>query len=48
MEKLRALIKKRKYDLLSLSCLILMFFVNVIFAIPALLFIIIDVSKSEL
>jgi hypothetical protein len=47
MEKLKAFIKKRKYDLLSLSCLVMMFFVHVIFALPAIIFLVIGESKSN-
>ena len=40
-------IVKNKYDLLSIGCIILMFSVNVMFAIPAIAFLVIDTSKSE-
>jgi len=47
MNSLRNFIVKRKYDLLSVCSLILMLFVHVLFAIPALLFLVIDVSKPK-
>jgi len=47
MDNLKQFIIKRKYDLLSLSCLILMMLVNVLFAIPAIVFLVIDVSKPS-
>lgn len=48
MSDLRNFIVKRKYDLLSVCSIILMLFVHVLFAIPALLFLVIDISKSKL
>jgi len=47
MSSLRNFIVKRKYDLLSVCSIILMLFVNVLFAIPAIVFLMIDISKSE-
>ena len=47
MNDLRNFIVKRKYDLLSVCSIILMLFVNVLFAIPAITFLVIDVSKSK-
>ena len=47
MNSLRNIIVKRKYDLLSVCSIILMLFVHALFAIPALLFLVIDVSKSK-
>jgi hypothetical protein len=48
MEKLKNFIKKNKYDLLSLGCMFLMFFVNVLFALPAIIFLVIGESKKTL
>jgi len=48
MDNLKNFIIKNKYDLLSLGCIILMFSVSVVFAIPAMWFIFVGVSKSEL
>jgi hypothetical protein len=47
MSDLRNFIVKRKYDLLSICSIILMISVNVFFAIPAILFLVIDVSKPK-
>jgi len=47
MDNLKNFIVKNKYDLLSLGCVCLMFSVNAVFAIPAIVFIVIGVSKSE-
>jgi len=47
MDNLINFIVKNKYDFLSLGCIILMFSVSVVFAIPAIAFLVIDVSKSE-
>jgi hypothetical protein len=47
MDNLKQFIIKRKYDLLSICSIILMMLVNVFFAIPAILFLVIDVSKSK-
>jgi len=47
MSDLRNFIVKRKYDLLSICSIILMLSVNVLFAIPAILFLVIDVSKTK-
>ena len=47
MDNLKQFIIKRKYDLLSVCSIILMISVNVFFAIPAILFLVIDVSKSK-
>ena len=48
MDNLKQFIIKRKYDLSFLSCLILMMLVNVLFAIPAIVFLIVGESKSDL
>jgi hypothetical protein len=47
MDNLKQYIIKNKYDLLSVGCVILMFSVSVVFAIPAITFLVIGVSKSE-
>jgi hypothetical protein len=47
MDNFKKFIVKNKYDLLSIGCIILMFSVNVMFAIPAIAFLVIDTSKSE-
>ena len=47
MNDLRNFIVKRKYDLLSVCSIILMLFVNVLFAIPAITFLVIDAGKTE-
>jgi hypothetical protein len=47
MDNFKKFIVKNKYDLLSIGCIILMFSVNVMFAIPAMAFLVIDKSKSE-
>ena len=47
MDNLKQFIIKRKYDLLSVCSLILMLFVHVLFAIPAIVFLVIDVSKPR-
>jgi hypothetical protein len=47
MDNLKQFIIKRKYDLLCACCLILMMLVNVLFAIPAIVFLVIDVSKPK-
>jgi len=48
MDNLKQFIIKNKYDLLGLCCFILMFTVSVLFAIPAIVFIITAESKSDL
>ena len=48
MDNLKQFIIKRKYDLLSVYCIILMISVNVFFAIPAIVFLMIGESKSDL
>jgi hypothetical protein len=47
MDNLKNFIIKNKYDLLSLGCIILMFSVGAVFAIPSLVFLVIGVSKSK-
>lgn len=47
MSYLRNFIVKRKYDLLSVCSIILMLFVNVLFAIPAIAFLVIDLCESK-
>lgn len=47
MSDLRNFIVKRKYDLLCVCCIILMLLVNVLFAIPAIAFLVIDASKTN-
>lgn len=47
MSDLRNFIIKRKYDLLSVCSIILMLFVNVLFAIPAIAFLVIDAGKTK-
>jgi hypothetical protein len=47
MDNLKQFIIKTKYDLLSIGCIILMFSVNAVFAIPAIVFLVIGASKSE-
>jgi hypothetical protein len=47
MDNLINFIVKNKYDLLSLGCIILMFSVSAVFAIPSLFFLVIGASKSE-
>jgi hypothetical protein len=47
MDNLKNFIVKNKYDLLSIGCVCLMFSVSVVFAIPAIAFLVIDVSKSK-
>ena len=47
MDNLKNFVMKNKYDLLCLLCLMLMFFVNVLFAIPSIWFLIMGESKSE-
>jgi hypothetical protein len=47
MDNFKKYIVKKKYDLLSISCIILMFSVSAVFAIPAIAFLVIDTSKSE-
>jgi hypothetical protein len=47
MDNLKNFIVKNKYDFLCISCIILMFSVSVVFAIPSLVFLVIGVSKSE-
>lgn len=47
MDNFKKFIVKNKYDLLSIGCIILMFSVSVVFAIPAIAFLVIDTSKSE-
>ena len=48
MDNLKQFIIKRKYDLLCLCCLILMMLVNVLFALPAIIFLVIGESKKIL
>lgn len=48
MDNLKQFIVKRKYDLLSVYCIILMISVNVLFAIPAIVFLMIGESKKEI
>jgi hypothetical protein len=48
MDNLKQFIVKRKYDLIFIFSVILMMFVNVLFAIPAIVFLIIGESKSNL
>ena len=43
MDNLKNFIVKNKYDLLSIGCVCLMFSVSVVFAIPAIVFVVIDV-----
>jgi hypothetical protein len=47
MDNLINFIVKNKYDFLSLGCIILMFLVSAVFAIPSLFFLVIGASKSE-
>jgi len=47
MDNLKNFIIRNKYDFLSVSCIILMFSVSVVFAIPAMAFLVIGVSKSK-
>jgi hypothetical protein len=47
MDNLKNFIIKNKYDFLSISCIILMFSVSVVFAIPAMVFLVIGVSNSK-
>ena len=47
MSNLKQFIIERKYDILCLCCLILMFSVCVLFAIPAMGFLVYGESKSE-
>jgi len=47
MDNLINFIVKNKYDLLSIGCIILMFTISVVFAIPAIAFLVIDTSKSK-
>jgi hypothetical protein len=47
MDSLKNFIIKNKYDFLSASCIILMFSVSVVFAIPAMAFLVIGVSNSK-
>jgi hypothetical protein len=47
MNNLKQFIIKRKYDLLSISSIILIMLVNVLFAIPAIFFLMIGESKSK-
>jgi len=47
MDNLINFIVKNKYDLLSIGCIILMFIISVVFAIPAIAFLVIGTSKSE-
>jgi hypothetical protein len=47
MDNLINFIVKNKYDLLSLGCIILMFSVSAVFAIPSLFFLVIGASKSK-
>ena len=47
MDNLINFVVKNKYDFLSLGCIILMFFVSAVFAIPSLVFLVIGVSESK-
>ena len=47
MDNLKNFIVNNKYDFLSLGCIILMFSVSAVFAIPSLVFLVVGVSKSE-
>jgi hypothetical protein len=47
MDNFKEFIIKNKYDLLSIGSIILMFSVSVVFAIPAITFLVIGASKSE-
>jgi hypothetical protein len=47
MDNLKNFIVKNKYDFLCISCIILMFSVSAVFAIPAMAFLVIGASKSE-
>ena len=47
MDNLKNFIIKNKYDFLSIGCIILMFSVSVVFAIPAMVFLVIGVSNSK-
>jgi hypothetical protein len=47
MDNFKQYIIKHKYDLLSIGSIILMFSVSVVFAIPAIAFLVIGESKSE-
>jgi hypothetical protein len=48
MDNLINFMINKKYDLLSLGCMFLMFFVNVLFALPAIIFLVIGESKKIL
>jgi len=48
MDNLKQFIVKRKYDILCMSSLILMFTTNVLFAIPAMGFLVYGESKKEI
>jgi hypothetical protein len=47
MDNLINFVVKNKYDFLSLGCIILMFSVSAVFAIPSLFFLVIGASKSK-
>jgi hypothetical protein len=47
MDNLKNFIVNNKYDFLSLGCIILMFSVSAVFAIPSLVFLVIGVSESK-
>jgi hypothetical protein len=47
MDNLKKFIIKRKYDLLAVVSIILMISINVIFAVPAIIFLIIGESKTK-
>ena len=47
MDNLINFVVKNKYDFLSLGCIILMFSVSAVFAIPSLVFLVIGVSESK-
>jgi hypothetical protein len=47
MDNLKNIIVNNKYDFLSLGCIILMFSVSAVFAIPSLVFLVIGVSESK-
>jgi hypothetical protein len=47
MDNLKNFLIKNKYDFLSIGCIILMFSVSVVFAIPAMVFLVVGVSNSK-
>lgn len=48
MDNLINFMINKKYDLLSLGCMFLMFFVDVLFVLPAIIFLVIGESKKLL